>query len=172
MEPYTGDIRMFAGNFSPRNYAFCNGQMTAISENEALYTLIGTTYGGDGQTSFALPDLRGRVPVHVGQRAGGNTNWVLGEKTGAELVTLTLPQVPQHIHSLMVSNNAADVASPTDAVIAAGKHYVDQDKANLTGNMSSSAMSSIGGSQPHDNMMPYLAINFIIALFGVFPQQN
>lgn len=164
-QPYVGEIRMFAGNFAPVGWAFCNGALLPISENETLFNLIGTTYGGDGQNTFALPDLRSRVPIHVGP------GFALGQAAGAESVTLTVSQIPAHSH-LPVGNSATgDQTSP------AGSTW-----ANSTSNlflppppgiaMDSGAIGSTGGSQPHDNMIPFLVINFIISLFGVFPSQS
>lgn len=173
-EPYIGEIRLFAGNFAPVNWAFCNGQAMAISENEALFTLIGTTYGGDGEQTFNLPDLRGRAPIHQGTRPGGST-YVMGQTAGSETVTLAANQYPQHSHTLGATSAKANSASPSGARPAA-------DSAGITGEYSTAAanttmnagmvQSNGGGAQPHENLMPLLVINFIIALFGIFPSQN
>jgi microcystin-dependent protein len=173
MEPYIGDIRMFAGTFSPVNYAFCNGQSLPINNNEALYTLIGTTYGGDGVTTFNVPGLQGRIPVHIGQATGGGTiNWSLGTAGGTEGVTLTTAQIPAHTHTFMVSTAAPSVTTASNNSIAKGKHYVDSSKNPTMGSLYNQVLQPVGGSQAHNNMMPYLGINFIIALNGVFPTQN
>ena len=171
-EPYVGEIRMFAGNFNPNGWMFCEGQLLPISENDSLFTLIGTTYGGDGQETFALPDLRGRLPVHMGTGASGT--FVLGESAGAEEITLTTAQIPAHTHPLLCaasggtpnSNPAGGYWGPSDQTqysLQAGT--VQMGNPAITGGAS-------GGSQPHTNFMPYLCINFIISLFGVFPSQT
>ncbi|HEY8189011.1 MAG TPA: tail fiber protein [Pyrinomonadaceae bacterium] len=171
-EPYIGEIRMFAGNFAPAGWALCQGQLMAISENDALFTLIGTTYGGDGQETFALPDLQSRVPMHAGQGPGISQNYTLGEKAGVESVTLTTQQIPIHNHSFLASISAASSTDPTNQVIAQSSqiHLFTEDVANKQ--MNANSLTPVGGSQPHDNIQPYLAINFIISLFGVFPTQN
>jgi microcystin-dependent protein len=160
-EPYIGEIRMFAGNFAPAGWAFCNGQLIPISENDALYTLIGTTYGGDGQETFALPNLQSRVPMHAGN---GNT---LAEMAGVEEVTLTVQQIPVHSHPPLGSNSLATQTT-------AGGGMFAQSVASLYAgvspvNLSPQAITPVGGSQPHTNIQPYLCINFIISLFGIFP---
>lgn len=171
--PYVGEVRLFAGNFSPNGWMDCDGQLLPISEYETLFQLIGTTYGGDGQTTFALPDLRGRAPVHQG--AGpGLFNVVLGESGGAESVTLTQAQLPAHTHALVGSAANATATSPAGAVpgtmpeVATSAYGSD---APLT-TLSPQGVGSAGGSQPHDNMQPYLAVRYIIALFGIFPSQT
>jgi microcystin-dependent protein len=160
--PYVGEIRMFAGNFAPAGWALCQGQILAISENDVLFTLIGTTYGGDGQTTFALPDLRSRVPVHVGP------GFVQGQTAGVESVTLTTSQIPAHSHVPLCNSGAGTNASPQNDVWAALDSNIYSDVAPSV-IMAPSALGSTGGSQPHDNMVPFLVINFIISLFGVFP---
>jgi microcystin-dependent protein len=160
--PYVGEIRMFAGNFAPAGWALCQGQILAISENDVLFTLIGTTYGGDGQTTFALPDLQSRVPVHVGP------GFVQGQTAGVESVTLTTSQIPAHSHVPLCSSGAGTNASPQNDVWAALDSNIYSDVAPSV-IMAPSALGSTGGSQPHDNMVPFLVINFIISLFGVFP---
>lgn len=174
MEPYIGDIRIFAGVFSPVSYAFCNGQSIAISENEALYALIGTTYGGDGVNTFNVPSLQGRVPVHRGQApVAGSSNWVLGMATGTETVTLIQNQLPAHSHSFMVSSSDASATEASGNSIAKGVHYADSTNNPPTGTISAQALQPAAGSGlPHNNMMPYLGVNFIIALLGVFPSRN
>jgi microcystin-dependent protein len=160
--PYVGEIRMFAGNFAPAGWALCQGQILAISENDVLFTLIGTTYGGDGQTTFALPDLQSRVPVHVGP------GFVQGQTAGVESVTLTTSQIPAHSHVPLCNSGAGTNASPQNDVWAALDSNIYSDVAPSV-IMAPSALGSTGGSQPHDNMVPFLVINFIISLFGVFP---
>lgn len=164
--PFLGEIRMFGGNFAPVGWAFCNGQLIPISENDALFTLIGTTYGGDGQETFALPDLRGRLPLHQGPA------FTLGESGGVESVTLTTTQIPTHTHSLMASGDPGNQVNPDGALTSNSQGaliYID-DAPTL--NMNPQAISTVGGSQPHENMQPFLCISFIIALFGVFPSQS
>jgi microcystin-dependent protein len=168
--PYVGEIRMFAGNFAPAGWMTCEGQLLPISENETLFNLIGTTYGGDGQSTFALPNLSSRVPVHAGTGPGGITR-VLGESGGAEAVTLTVQQIPSHTHpaGCVGGTNTGSAASPGGNVWAAQSAtgvYADQPPTNP---MAAGAAAPAGGSQPHDNMIPYLPINFIISLFGIFP---
>jgi len=165
MQPYLGEIRMFAGNFAPQGWAFCNGQLMAIADNTALYSLLGTTYGGDGQTTFALPDLQGRIPVHLGN------SYNLGQNGGAETVTLTVNQMPSHTHSVNAQSENGMVGNPTNAVWASSsiKPYGTGTPNEL---MSASAISAVGGSQPHENMMPFACISFIISLEGVYPSQN
>jgi microcystin-dependent protein len=164
-QPYVGEIRMFGGSFAPAGWMFCDGQLLPISENETLFQLIGTTYGGDGESTFALPDLRGRVPVHQG------SGFVLAETGGVETVTLTVNQIPNHSHVLLASSGLATSKSPVGAVgaVAQGDLYTT----SFTGvNMAAGAITPVGGSQPHDNMQPYLCISFIISLFGIFPSQT
>lgn len=163
-QPYIGEIRVFAGNFAPAGWALCQGQLLAISENEALFALIGTTYGGDGQTTFALPQLSSRIPVHQ------SATYPLGTVAGVEEVTLTTANLPVHSHPVSATTQAASSASPASASWAAtsGPSY-STDAAAPTVSMSPAALAAAGGSQPHDNMPPFLAVNFIISLFGVFP---
>ncbi len=164
-QPYVGEIRMFAGNFAPAGWMFCAGQLLPISENETLFNLIGTTYGGDGQSTFALPDLRGRVPTHFGN------GFTLAETGGVENVTLTVNQIAAHAHPLLATGSAASSGSPAGAVPAeATKRFYTAMPASPVA-MSPSAIGSTGGSQPHDNMQPFLCISFIISLFGIFPSQ-
>ncbi|HET9050305.1 MAG TPA: tail fiber protein [Candidatus Dormibacteraeota bacterium] len=164
-QPYIGEIRMFAGNFAPVGWAFCDGAIIPISENDALFNLIGTTYGGDGQTTFALPNLSSRVPVHVGP------GFALGQAAGAESVTLTTSQIPAHGHVPQASGSAAASTTPQGNVWAAAADTPYSASAP-TAPMSATAIGSAGGSQPHDNMLPFLCVNFIISLFGVFPSQS
>ena len=171
-EPFIGEIRMFAGSFPPNGWAFCNGQSMPISQNDTLYTLIGTTYGGDGQETFNLPDLQGRLPMHAGQGPGISQSYQLGDKSGVESVTLTTQQIPVHNHAMLASSTLAGSADPTGNILAQppvlNLYFGDVPSVQL----SAQSVLPIGGSQPHENMMPFLAISFIISLFGVFPTQN
>jgi microcystin-dependent protein len=171
--PFVGQLKMFAGNFEPTGWMFCAGQLLPISENDVLFQLIGTTYGGDGQSTFALPDLRGSAPIHQGTSSQGTT-FTIGQKGGTENITLTTNQIPAHNHTLEASNNKGTSPDPTGnspAVDASSiPNYVDNTN-NLV-NINSTALANSGGSQPHDNMQPYLAISFIISLFGIFPTQS
>jgi microcystin-dependent protein len=170
--PYIGEIRLFGGNFAPVGWAFCNGQLLPISEHDALFTLIGTTYGGDGQETFALPDLRGRIPVHSGTGPGLSNNYILGESAGVEQVTLSVQQLPPHTHTPLGSTNPGG-GTPTNAIWAEGTSALySTDPGSNDAPMLSTLVQPVGGSQPHDNMAPYLVVSFIISLFGVFPQQN
>lgn len=165
-DPYIGEIRMFGGNYAPAGWAFCQGQLVPIAENDALFTLIGTTYGGDGQETFALPDLQGRIPVHMSSQ-----NYPIGEKSGVESVTLTVNQIPTHTHPLMASNSGAIQVTPQGAAPAqsVGQAYTNRLTEQV---MSPQSVSPIGGSQPHENMQPFLCISFIISLYGIFPSQS
>lgn len=171
-DPFIGEIRMFGGNFAPAGWAFCNGQLVAISENDALFTLIGTTYGGDGQETFALPDLQGRAPVHVGQGPNISQNYQLGEKAGAEQVTITSATTPTHNHGLAASTATATDPNPAGNILATSPtitpYVIDIAGKQLV----NTAVQPIGGSQPHDNMMPFQCVSFIISLFGIFPSQT
>jgi microcystin-dependent protein len=167
-QPYVGEIRMFAGNFPPVGWMFCEGQLLPISENETLFNLIGTTYGGDGESTFALPDLRGRIPIHQGN------GFILAETGGAEEITLTVQQIPAHTHPLLCTANLAGGTSPTGQVLAltqAATITPYGTDAPLTP-LSPQSVGPVGGSQPHTNFQPYLCINFILSLFGIFPQQS
>ena len=170
---YVGEIRMFGGNFAPAGWMFCEGQLLPISENETLFNLIGTTYGGDGQSTFALPDLRGRVPLHQGTSSQGNT-YTLAQQQGAETVTLTENQLPAHNHPLLAAGGGATDTNPTGRLLATPKVNIYQDPAGEPPpvSMHAQAFTPTGGSQPHSNMQPYLCVNFIISLFGVFPSQG
>jgi microcystin-dependent protein len=161
-QPYVGEIRMFGGNFAPAGWMFCEGQIISISENETLFQLIGTTYGGDGESTFALPDLRGRLPVHQGNGV------ILAEAGGAEEITLTVNQMAAHSHPFLASESGATGLSPLGNVPAEAtkRFYVAPSSPTP---MSSSMVSGVGGSQPHTNFQPYLCISFIISLFGIFP---
>src|SRR5215813_6055601 len=163
--PYIGEIRMFAGNFAPVGWAFCNGQLLPISGNDALFNLIGTTYGGDGQNTFALPNLSSRVPIHQGP------GFVIGQTGGEESVTLTVQQIPSHTHVAQCQSTNGGQSTPQSGVWAASASNPYSNVAPNTP-MNASALAPSGGSQPHDNMLPFLVINFIISLFGVFPSQS
>lgn len=169
-DPYIGEIRMFGGNFAPVDWHFCDGSTLSISEYQALYALLGTTYGGDGQTSFRLPDLRGRWPVHQGSLAGVSTP--LGQAAGSESVTLLLSQMPPHTHALKATASAATTANPAGATLAqttpASLYLDDNPGVSLAGQ----ALGMAGGGQPHENRSPYLAVNFIISLYGIYPSQS
>jgi len=162
-QPYVGEIRMFAGNFAPAGWMFCEGQLMPISENETLFQLLGTTYGGDGQSTFALPDLRGRVPLHQGN------GFILAETGGAEEVTLTVNQIPAHAHALLASSNPGATVNPQNNVVASSPSVNVYIEDAASANLSALALAPVGGSQPHTNFQPYLCINFIISLFGIFP---
>jgi microcystin-dependent protein len=165
--PFVGEIRMFGGNFAPVGWAFCDGSLLAISEFDTLFALIGTTYGGNGQTNFALPDLRGRFPMHQG------SGFFIGQTGGTETVTLTVAQIPSHIHPASCAPGGGNVASPASAFWSTdpqGNTAAYSDSAGSA--MAASAIGNAGGSQPHENRQPYLAVGFIISLFGVFPTQS
>jgi microcystin-dependent protein len=165
-QPYVGEIRMFAGNFAPAGWMFCEGQLLPISENETLFQLIGTTYGGDGQSTFAMPDMRGRLPIHQGN------GFTLSQSGGSEQVTLTVPQIPVHTHAFLAMNNPADSPSPQGNMIgvSSNTNVFFNDTPNVA--MSPSMLSSVGGNQPHSNIQPFLCVDFIISLYGIFPSPN
>jgi microcystin-dependent protein len=170
-QPFIGEIRMFGGNFAPAGWAFCDGQLLPISENDALFTLIGTTYGGDGQETFALPNLQSRIPIHMGNGPDG-TNYQLAEAAGVEEVTLTIQQMPKHNHAVVASGDPATQSSGANAVLAAAVSQVMYFAATPGAPTLNPAMiTPVGGSQPHTNFQPYLCLNFIISLFGIFPHQ-
>jgi microcystin-dependent protein len=162
-QPYVGEIRMFAGNFAPAGWMFCEGQLLPISENETLFQLIGTTYGGDGESTFALPDLRGRIPIHQGN------GFILAETGGAEEITLTIQQIPIHTHAFLVASVAGDAVTPSGNLNANSFNVTPYINSAPDGNFNNSAITPVGGSQPHTNFQPYLCVNFIISLFGLFP---
>lgn len=169
-EAYIGEIRMFGGNFAPVGWSFCDGSLLAIAQYDALFALIGTTYGGDGQNTFALPDLRGRVPVHQGQGAG-LSNYTIGQNGGSETVTLITNQLPSHAHSAQAQSGQGGQASPSGGVWASSNlSQFSNNPANSA--MSPQAMTLSGGSQPHENMLPFECISFIICLEGIFPSQG
>jgi microcystin-dependent protein len=162
-QPYVGEIRMFAGNFAPAGWMFCEGQLLPISENETLFQLIGTTYGGDGESTFALPDLRGRIPIHQGN------GFILAETGGAEEITLTIQQIPAHTHPLLASLAVANSNTPQNQVLAQSTQRAIYFESDPTTNLAPTAIGPVGGSQPHTNFQPYLCVDFIISLFGIFP---
>lgn len=163
MPPYVGEIRMFAGNFAPAGWMFCEGQLIPIDENETLFQLIGTTYGGDGESVFGLPDLRGRLPLHWGN--GFN----LAQTGGQETVQLTGAQLPAHTHALQASGTAGSASTPQGTVLAGSPNVNLYREGSPAAAMSSLALAATGGSQPHSNFQPYLCVDFIISLFGLFP---
>ena len=171
MAPYVGEIRMFAGNFAPNGWMFCQGQPLPIAENEVLFQLIGTTYGGDGEETFNLPNLASRVPIHMGTGPDGTT-YQLGEMAGTEQETLTTQQIPIHTHPLTASTAIGTSNTPsgniTSQSVSVKMYVADQP----TGAMNANSITPVGGSQPHENTQPFLCINFIISLFGVFPSQT
>ena len=162
-QPYVGEIRMFAGNFAPAGWMFCEGQLLPISENETLFQLIGTTYGGDGESTFALPDLRGRLPLHMGN------GFVLAETGGAEEITLTVGQIPAHSHPLLASSSGATAVTPVNNLLAESITINPYIQDATSSSMNPAVVSLVGGSQPHTNFQPYLCVSFIISLFGFFP---
>jgi microcystin-dependent protein len=163
-QPYVGEIRMFAGNFAPAGWMFCQGQLLAISENETLFQLIGTTYGGDGQETFSLPDLSSRVPIHQGN------GFILAETGGVEQVTLTVNQIPAHSHPLLATTDIANSGNPANALLsstATGNKIYAATSPNIQ--LNNNSIGPDGGSQPHTNFQPYLCVSFIISLYGIFP---
>jgi microcystin-dependent protein len=168
--PFIGAVSLFAGNFAPRGWMFCQGQLLAISQYSALFALIGTTYGGDGQVTFGLPDLRGRLPIGQGQ-GPGLSNYVIGQSLGSETVTLTPNQMPGHSHGV-TGNSSPGVSGPAGATWAVGSGVAAYGGAASLQAMNATSISSAGGNQPHNNVMPSLALNFIIAVEGIFPSRN
>jgi microcystin-dependent protein len=173
-DPFVGEIRPFAGNFAPAGWALCNGQLMSIAENTALFSLIGTTYGGDGQTTFALPDLQGRALIHQGTSPAG-IPYVIGQRAGVETVTLTLAQLPAHAHGVSGSSVQGTSAAPGPTVAMAagltGQNLYDTNAISKV-NLANQAVGPSGAGQPHDNRQPYLAVTYIISLFGIFPSRN
>lgn len=172
MTPFIGAIFPFGFNFAPRDWAFCNGQLMSIAENDALFALIGTTYGGDGQNTFALPDFRGRAPMHFG------SGFVQGQMAGNETVTLTTAQIPAHNHTFLANSGLATVATPVANSAIASPKDVNNDfaymytTANADTTINNGTIGNAGSNQPHENMQPFLAMNYCIALFGIFPSRN
>jgi microcystin-dependent protein len=163
--PYVGEIRLFAGNFPPAGWLFCEGQLLPISENDVLFVYLGTAYGGDGQETFALPDMRGRIPVHFGNGVA------YAESAGVEDVTLTTNQIPAHTHAILASSASGQSSNPGNNVMATPTGNIYNSGTNMV-NMAAQGVSATGGSQPHTNMQPYTCINFIISLFGIVPSQT
>lgn len=175
MEPFIAQIMLFGGNFAPRGWAFCDGQLLPISSNSALFSIIGTSFGGDGRTTFALPDLRGRVPMHAGH-GPGLTPRQIGQKVGVEDVALIETQMPNHSHEILVASAAASSARPAGDAIATANIFVDNNPSDPATQpsiaLNSRTVSNAGGGQQHENMQPTLCINYIIALQGIFPSRN
>ena len=163
-EPFLAEVRMVGFNFAPRGWAFCDGQILPINQNQSLYSLLGTTYGGDGRTSFALPDMRSRTPIHVGN--GHNE----GQKSGEETHTLSAAEMPQHTHQLRAQSATVSTHDPNNAL--AGTNPGAPYRSDSNGNMGSSQIANVGGGQGHENMQPFLVLNFCIALQGLFPSRN
>ena len=170
-EPFLAEIRIVGFNFAPRGWALCDGQILPINQNQSLYSLLGTTYGGDGRTSFALPDMRGRTPIHVGRSNGGGDHRE-GQKSGEETHTLAANELPQHTHTLQASSLDGNVNAPTGTLLAREVGGLYRQTSTNTVQMPSAVVTHVGGGQAHDNMMPYLALNFCIALQGLFPSRN
>lgn len=169
-DPYIGEIRMFGGNFAPRDWNFCDGSLLSINDFSDLYALIGTTYGGDGQNTFAVPDLRGRLPVHAGLYSG--TTYTVGQSAGVETVTLTSNQLPVHGHTFGAATGGTPTSSPSNGVLGAAGGGAKAYTTGSPGVDMGPSLAAQGGNQAHDNIMPFLAVNFIISLFGIFPTQN
>ena len=170
-DPFIGQVMLFAGNFAPRGWAFCSGQILSIAQNTALFSILGTTYGGNGQTTFALPDLRGRVAISSGQ-GPGLSNYYLGQAGGEETVTLNMEQMPMHLHMAAASAEGGTSATPNGGVWAGSTARDSIYAATADTTMNPQAISTTGGNQPHNNMPPYLGVNYIIALEGIFPSRN
>ena len=170
-EPFIAEVRIFAGNFAPRGWAFCNGQLLPIAQNTALFSLIGTTYGGDGRTTTALPDLQGRAPMHPGN-GPGLTPRRLGERSGTPSVTLSAAQMPQHTHTLRGNSAAADIGTPSGAQLADTAPFSNYGPLRDAENLAPEAVANTGGGQAHNNLQPFLGLNFIIALVGLFPSRS
>jgi microcystin-dependent protein len=178
-EPFLGEIRMVGWNFAANGWALCDGQLMSISQNAALFSVLGTTYGGDGVQTFALPNLQGRVPIHQGQ-GPGLSPYSIGQFAGSENVTLLQNQMPQHNHLVGVSNQPGTVSDPSNATLAQGNSgetrnpvaVSDYVTTAVTGSLAPTTVSAVGGNQPHDNLQPYLCVNFIIALEGIFPSRG
>ena len=172
-EPFVGEIRMFAGNFAPRGWAFCDGQLLAVSQNDALFSLLGTTYGGDGRTTFGLPDMRGRIPMHAGSGPGLSPRR-LGVKLGTEKETIPVNELPSHTHTLQANTQAGTegtAAGATPAQSTVGVYLQSPNPASVF-QLRAQSVGAVGGSQSHTNLMPFLCVHFIIALFGIYPSRN
>jgi microcystin-dependent protein len=171
-QPYVGEIRMFGGSFAPAGWAMCAGQLLPISENETLFQLIGTTYGGDGEQTFGIPDLQGRVPIHFGQGPGITQNYQIGEKAGSEQVTISVNQLPTHNHGWLASNDPSNSLLPASNVVSTPLNITPYFSGAASVPLNANSLQPVGGSQPHDNMIPFLVVTFIISLFGIFPSQT
>lgn len=172
-EPFLGEIKMFAGSFAPRSWALCDGQLLAVAQNDALFSLLGTIYGGDGRTTFGLPDMRGRIPIHAGS-GPGLTPRNIGSKSGTENETLVVNQLPNHTHTLQANTQAGaqgDAAGTTPSQSTVGVYLQSPNPLSIR-QLKAASISQVGSSQRHNNMMPFLCINFIIALAGVYPSRN
>ncbi len=170
-EPFIGEIKVFGGNFAIEGYAFCDGSLMAIANNDALFSLIGTTYGGDGQTTFGLPDLRGRIPIHMGTGPGLSAR-PLGQSSGSETVSLTVNDLPPHSHAVLADSNPGSSGNPQGNIVA-GSTTTAYNKTAINNSMGSLSLGQSGGSsQPHDNIMPFQCVNYIIALYGVYPPRT
>jgi len=169
-EPFLAEIRIVGFNFAPRGWAFCDGQILPINQNQSLYSLLGTTYGGDGRTSFALPDLRGRAPIHTGQSNGGASR-LLGSRGGEETHALSVDEIPQHAHAVQASTSDGNTPIPENNILAASRSRV-YTSPDGTEALRSESIANVGGGQAHNNMQPYIAVNFCIALQGLFPSRN
>lgn len=170
-EPFLAEVRIMAFNFPPRGWAFCDGQILPINQNQSLYSLLGTTYGGDGRTSFALPDLRGRTPIHVGRSNGGQFH-TEGQKSGEETHALAVNEMPQHTHNVEASSTDGNSINTTGTVLAREVGGPYSASASNLANLRSGTIANVGGGQSHENMQPYIAVNFCIALQGLFPSRN
>jgi len=170
-EPFVGEIRMFAGNFAPRGWAFCDGQLLAVSQNDALFSLFGTIYGGDGQNTFGLPEMRGRIPIHAGTGPGLSPRR-LGERGGQENVTLTVSQLPSHSHPLEASTGNGIDPNPAGNALASSTVLEPYYLGPADNTMAASAINAVGGGQNHSNVMPFLCVNFIVALVGIYPSRT
>ena len=170
-DPFIGEVQWFAGNFAPRGWALCDGQLLPINNHQSLFSILGTTYGGDGRTTFALPDVRGRVMIHEGN-GPGLTERRLGAKTGAETETLTVDQMPDHTHTLRASGGDANSRTPTNNLLSSPARTRIYDSGNTNTNMDETSITPTGGSTSHNNMQPYTTLNCIIALVGTFPSRN
>ena len=168
-QPFIGQLKLFGGNFAPAGWATCDGQLMAISENDTLFNLIGTTFGGDGQETFAMPNLAGRISVHQGSDPSG-INYIIGELGGVSSVTLTGNQIPVHSHPLVAGTNNGTINNPGNAFLAGGQSIYESSTPNQA--MNAGALLTQGGSQPHENMQPYLALTWIISLYGIYPTQS
>lgn len=171
-EPFIGNVILFGGTYAPQGWAFCDGSLMSIAQYDTLFSLIGTTYGGDGQSTFALPDLRSRIPVHQGQGPGLGS-YIIGQQAGVETVTLLPAQIPSHSHPVLSNSGTAGSQDPTNNFLGTQgtlQEYIPGTSANSV--MNAAAVANSAGGQPHDNIMPSIALNYIIALEGIYPQQN